>query len=125
MKSKFTMVMAFILMASTHIFAQGFQRLTVEERVKNVMEKLAPLSLDQQQQQKTDSVFTNFFKAQQKMMQDARSSGERPDRSAFEKMTNDRDDQLKAIFTADQFTKYKNELEATLRPQRQMGGNNN
>lgn len=53
-------------------------------------------------------------------MEDARASGERPDRSVFEKMTADRDEKLKAIFTAEQFTKFKNELEATLRPQRRQ-----
>ena len=33
-----------------------------------------------------------------------------------------RDEKLKKIFTADQFKKFKEEVEATLRPQRQGGG---
>jgi hypothetical protein len=37
-------------------------------------------------------------------------------------MMNDRDDKLKAIFTPEQFKKYKDEVEATLRPQRPQGG---
>lgn len=68
--------------------------------------------------QKTDSLFTQFYKGQDKMRDEARASGEHPGRSVFEKMTNDRNDKLKNIFTADQFAKYKNEVEATLRPQR-------
>ena len=40
MKSKFTMLMAFLLMATTSIFAQGFQRQTVPERVKATMDKI-------------------------------------------------------------------------------------
>ena len=56
------------------------------------------------------------------MREDARASGTRPDRSVFEKMMNDRDDKLKAIFTNEQYKKYKDEVEATLRPQRPQGG---
>jgi len=33
-------------------------------------------------------------------------------------MMNDRDDKLKAIFTDDQYKKYKDHVEASLRPQR-------
>lgn len=125
MKTKISLLLSFILMASFSSFAQGQQRRTVEERVKAVMEKLStPLSLDASQTQKTESVFTDYYKAQDKMRENARTSGERPDRSVFEKMTNDRDEKLKAIFTADQFTKYKNEVEASLRPQRQRSGGN-
>ena len=72
MKTKIIMLIAFILIATTDIYAQGFQRRTVPERVKMTMEKLAPLSLDATQQHNTDSVFTDFFTAQQKMLQDAR-----------------------------------------------------
>lgn len=126
MKTKFTMLIAFILMATTSIFAQGFQLQTVQERVKTTMDKIkAPLQLDQSQTAKTDSIFTEFYTAQNKMREEARASGNRPDRSVFEKMANDRDEKLKAIFTAGQFTKFKNEVEATLRPQRPQGGGNN
>jgi hypothetical protein len=124
MKTKIGLLLSFILMATISSFAQAPQRRTVEERVKSVMEKLSALNLDQSQTQKTDSVFMEYYKAQDKMREEARASGERPDRSVFEKMTNDRNEKLKAIFTADQFTKYKNEVEATLRPQRQRSQGN-
>ncbi len=120
MKTKFIMLVAFFLMVATNIFAQGFQRQTVPERVKVTMGKIKePLQLDGAQTAKTDSVFTEFYNAQNKMRDDARSSGTRPGRSVYEKMMNDRDEKLKAIFTGDQYTKFKNEVEESLRPQRQ------
>lgn len=125
MKTKITMLIALILMATTGIYAQGMQRRTVPERVKATMDKLTPaLNLDASQQSKTDSVFTDYYNAQMKMFQDARDSGNRPDRSQFQKLTDDRDAKLKDIFTADQYTKYKNEVEETLRPQRQNPSGN-
>ena len=125
MKTKITLLFAFILIATTGIYAQGMQRRTVPERVKMTMDKITPaLSLNETQQASTDSVFTDFYTAQMKMFQDARSSGERPDRSQMQKLMDDRDTKLKAIFTDDQYIKYKNEVEATLRPQRQQQSSN-
>ncbi|MGH2648578.1 MAG: hypothetical protein ACRDE8_13460 [Ginsengibacter sp.] len=123
MKTKITMfiVLLFGMAISTNA-QQGMQRRTVEERVKATMDKLTtPLSLDQAEQDKTSAVFTDFYTAQDKMREDARASGNRPDRSVFEKMRNDRDEKLKAIFTDDQYKKFKDEVEPTMRPQRQGG----
>lgn len=123
MKTKITMfiVLLFGMAISTNA-QQGMQRRTVEERVKAAMDKLiTPLSLDQAEQDKTSAVFTDFYTAQDKMREDARASGNRPDRSVFEKMRNDRDEKLKAIFTDDQYKKFKDEVEPTMRPQRQGG----
>ena len=125
MKAKITMLIALILMATTGIYAQGMQRMTVPERVKATMDKLTtPLGLNDTQVTSTSAAFTDYYTAQTKMFQDARASGERPDRSAFQKLADDRDAKLKTIFTEDQYTKYKNEVEATLRPQRRQGGGN-
>ena len=125
MKTKINMLIAFILIATTGIYAQGIQRRTVPERVKMTMDKITPaLNLNATQQASTDSVFTDFYTAQMKMFQDARNSGERPDRSQFQKLRDDRDSKLKEIFTADQYTKFKNEVEASLRPQRQQQNSN-
>ena len=124
MKTKITMLIALILMATTGIYAQGMQRQSVPERVKATMDKLTPaLNLNADQQTKTDSVFSNYYTAQMKMFTDARASGNRPDRSEFQKMTDDRDAKLKDIFTADQYTKFKGGVEDSLRPQRQNRGN--
>jgi hypothetical protein len=120
MKRKVTMLFALILIATTGIYAQGMQRRSVPERVKATMDKITtPLNLDASQASRTDSVFTDFYTAQMKMFQDAQASGTRPDRSAYQKLMQDRDAKLQTIFTADQYTKFKNEVEETLRPQRQ------
>lgn len=123
MKTKITMFIALLFAITINANSQGMQRMTVEERVKAAMDKMTtPLNLDTAEQSKTAAVFTDFYTAQNKMREDARASGTRPDRSVFEKMMNDRDDKLKAIFTDEQYKKYKDEVEATLRPQRPQGG---
>jgi protein CpxP len=123
MKTKITMLAAFLFAAIIGVYAQqGMPRRTVEERVKSAMDKISdPLKLDQAQQDKTSAVFTDFYTAQNKMREEARSSGTRPDRSVMEKMAADRDDKLKAIFSDDQFKKFKSDIEPTLRPQRPQG----
>ncbi len=126
MKTKITMFIALLFAITINANSQGMQRMTVEERVKATMDKMTtPLNLDTAEQAKTAAVFTDFYTAQTKMREDARASGTRPDRSVFEKMMNDRDDKLKAIFTDEQYKKYKDEVEATLRPQRPQGGGGN
>ncbi len=123
MKAKITMFTAILFAITINANAQGMQRMTVEERVKAAMDKMTtPLNLDTAEQSKTTAIFADFYTAQNKMREDARASGTRPDRSVFEKMMNDRDDKLKAIFTDEQYKKYKDEVEATLRPQRPQGG---
>ena len=123
MKTKITMFIALLFAITINANSQGMQRMTVEERVKAAMDKMTtPLNLDTAEQSKTAAVFTDFYTAQNKMREDARASGTRPDRSVFQKMMNDRDDKLKAVFTDEQYKKYKDEVEATLRPQRPQGG---
>jgi protein CpxP len=105
----------------------GFQRRTVEERVKSVMEKLGDLKLDKDQTTRTDSAFSEFYRAQDKAMQEMRAAGQ-PDREKMretrQKLEADRDEKLKKIFTEAQFKKWKDEIEATTRPQRGGGGGN-
>ncbi|HVZ95547.1 MAG TPA: hypothetical protein VG847_01630 [Chitinophagaceae bacterium] len=124
MKTKIAMLAAFLFSAIIGVHAQqgGMSRPTVEQRVKMTMDKLAPLNLTADEQTKTEAVFTDFYNQQTKMFEDARSSGTRPDREAFQKLTSDRDDKLKAIFTDDQYKKFTDEIEPTLRGRR--GGNN-
>lgn len=107
----------------------GFQRRTPEERTKMVMDKLADWKLDKDKSDQTDSTFINFYRAQQKMMQDMMAGGGQPDRekmmSESKKLADERDVKLKAIFTADQYKKWKDEIEPSLRPQRGGGGGGN
>ena len=100
----------------------GYQHQTVQEGVTNAMSKLAPLNLDAATTTKADSIFTNFYTAQQQMMQDMMSGGGQVDRDAMrqkrQQLADDRDAKLKAIFTDDQYNKWKNDIEPSLRPQR-------
>ena len=53
------------------------------------------------------------------------AGGAQPDRDKMraevQKLNGERDEKLKKVFTADQFKKFKDEIEATLRPQRPPG----
>lgn len=117
MKTKITMLFAFILFAAATTFAQDIRKRTVSERVKTTMDKISsPLKLDASQASRTDSVFAEFYQSQDKMMANAKTSGVRPDRNSFEKILDARDEKLKVIFTADQYNNFKNEVENSLRP---------
>jgi periplasmic protein CpxP/Spy len=119
MKAKLLIALCLFVSVSFMAVAQqgGGQQRTVEERVKAVMDKLTPgLNLDKDQQAKTDSVYTDYYKSMHRLREQMQQ-GNRPDRSEFEKITADRDEKLKTVLTADQYKKFKDELEPTLRPQ--------
>jgi protein CpxP len=133
---KAILLMAIVLTGVLAVQAQGggggFQRRTPEERLKMTKEKLADLKLNQDQTTKSDSVFMEAFRAQDKIFEEMRAAGGQPDREAmrekFQKLNADRDEKLKKIFTEDQFKKWKDEIEPSLRPQRRNnggGGGNN
>lgn len=126
MKTKVAMIAAILFAITSVTFAQGnMAPRTVDERVQSSMAKLNTLSLTQEQKDKTADVLKNFYTARQKMREDARASGNRPDRSEFQKMNDDRDDQLKAIFNEEQYKKYKDEIEPAMRPQRNRAQGSN
>lgn len=108
-----------ILSVSFAVNAQGnMQRMSIEERVKQVMSNLVPaLALTAEQQPKTDSAFTHYYRSMQ-TMRAARQEGTRPDRTEMEKLSKDRDEKLKQVLSPDQYKKFKEEVESTLRPQR-------
>jgi protein CpxP len=130
---KAILFIALVLTGALAVQAQGggMQRRTPEERLKMTKEKLVDLKLDQGQTGKSDSVFLDFYKAQDKMFEEMRAGGGQPDREAmrekFQKLAGERDEKLKGIFSADQFKKWKDEIEPSLRPQRgnRGGGGNN
>ncbi len=119
---------AFAGITSVNAQGGGFQRRTVEERVKSVMDKLADFKLDKDKSALTDSAFTSYYKAMDKMREEMMSGGGQPDRDAmrekFQKLSAERDDKLKKIFTDEQYKKWKDEIEPTTRPQRGGGGGN-
>jgi hypothetical protein len=130
MKKAFLFI-AVALVSAISVSAQGGgggQQRTPEERVTQVMERLADLKLDKDQTDKTKVVFKEYFEARQKMMEEMRAGGGQPDREQMrekgQKLVTERDEKLKKIFTEDQFKKFKDEIEPAMRPQRGGGGNN-
>ena len=124
-KNLIVMAIAGIISIASVNAQDGRMRQTPEERTKAVMEKLADLKLSKENTLKTDSVFLEFFTAQQKAMEDMRAGGtfDREAMGAKRKELSDaRDGKLKLIFTQDQMKKWKDEIEPSLRPQR-PGGN--
>jgi periplasmic protein CpxP/Spy len=128
MKTKFVLITAVLFVAGVATNAQGggFPRRTVEERLKAVDDKIAVFNLEKSKKDQADTIFTQYFKAVDAKRDEIMGSGS-PDRekmrSEMQKLSGDRDDKLKGIFTDDQFKKWKEEIEPSLRPQRPNGGN--
>ena len=117
-----SIVAMLVTVASIMAQGQGGPRMTVEERVKAVNEKLTDFKLASDKLAKTDSIFTAYYTTMQKERESMMSSGGTPDRDAMRakmlKLNIDRDEQLKLIFTDDQFKKWKDDIEPAMRPQR-------
>ena len=124
MKKQIVLFMVAMLVTVASIIAQGQggPRIAVEERVKVVNEKLRDFKLAPNKLAKTDSIFTSYYSTMQKEREAMMSSGGTPDRDAMRakmlKLNIDRDEQLKLIFTDDQFKKWKDDIEPAMRPQR-------
>ena len=131
MKKRILLIASFALFTICAVNAQGggMQRTPIPERVKMIMDKLADFKLDKDKAALTDSAFTGFFKSQEKAMEDMRAAGGTFDRDKMmetrKKLVDERDEKLKKIFTAEQFKKWKEEIEPTTRPQRPGGGGGN
>lgn len=100
----------------------GFQRRTVEERVKSIHEKMdSAFKPDAAKMLAIDSLFTNYYTAQDKYRDDQMAAGN-TDRDAMRtemmKMAADRDEKLKKILTEDQMKIWKDTIEPSMRPQR-------
>ena len=121
------MAFAAVLSIGSIMAQGGGQRQTPEERTKAAMEKVATLNLDADAKTKTEVAIGDFYNAQQKAMEAMRASGNM-DREAMQakrkELSAERDTKLKAIFTADQFKKWQDEIEPSLRPQRGGGQKN-
>ena len=126
-KSIFVIMM--LLAGSISVMAQGGgQRRTVEERVKRVHEKVdSAFKLDAAKLTQVDSVFATYYRGTDKVREDlmAASNGERPDmqvmRDKMQPLTDERDKQLKPLLGDDNFKKWKDEIEPSMR--RPGGGN--
>ncbi len=109
---------------------QGQQR-TVEERVKAVHVKIdSAFKLEAAKMANVDSVFANYYRAQDKLRQDMMSGGGQPDfqamREKMQPLMTDRDDKLKAVLGDDNYKIWKEQIEPSMRPpRRNNGGGNN
>jgi len=115
-------VAAMFSIAGVNAQPGGMQRKTIEERVKDIDDKLVDFKLDKDKAGKVDEALTAYFKGQQKMMEDFKASGTQPDRETIkasrQKLADERDAKLKVVFTDDQYKKWKDEIEPSTRPQR-------
>lgn len=123
MKKQILLLMAGILFSISGLFAQdGMQRQTPDQRTKTAMEKMAPLNLDEATKAKAQVIMADFYNAQQKAMEELRAggNGSREEMQAKRKeLAGARDAKLKEIFTQEQMKRWIDEIEPTLRPQRQ------
>ena len=130
MKTKVTiMISSFILFAVIASAQGGFQHRTVEERVQIVEQKFdSAFKLDKPNLADVDSVFANYYRAQDKLREEMMSGGGQPDyqamREKMQPLMDERDKKLQAIVTADQFKTWKEAIEPSLRPRRQNNGSN-
>lgn len=120
---KKTILIIALAVCSLNLLAQGggFQRQTPEERTEAVMTKIAELKLDESTTAKAKIIFNDFFTAQQKAMEEMRSSGSMDREGMMQKrqeLVEARDKKLKEIFTKEQMKKWMDDIEPSLRPQR-------
>ena len=116
------MAIAAVVSITTANAQGGFQRRTVEERVKSVHEKIdSAFKLDAAKLAQVDVIFTDSYKASDAAMDEMRSSGSF-DRDAWRTKQQDfaaaRNEKLKAILTADQMKTWTDTIEPSMRPQR-------
>jgi len=100
----------------------GFQRRTVEERVKSVHEKMdSAFKLDAVKLAQVDSIFTASYKATDAAREEMMASGSQ-DRDAMRAKMQEfaaaRNEKLKAVLTADQMKTWTDTIEPSMRPQR-------
>lgn len=123
MKKQIVLIAIAALVGVGTINAQGgFQRRTIEERVKSVHEKLdSAFKLDAAKMTQVDSIFTSFYKTADAAIDEMRASGnfDRDARMAKnQELAAARDEKLKKVFTEDQMKIWKDSIEPSMRPQR-------
>ena len=133
MKKQILVAAVAALFSITAVNAQGGgggQRRTPEERLKPIHDKLdSAFKLDAAKMKQVDDIFLNSFKDSDKKMEEMRAGGGTFDRDAWnaarQKMTDERNEKLKAVLTADQMKIWIDQIEPTTRPQRGNRGGGN
>lgn len=123
MKKSFLVFTTILLACVMTVNAQGggggnFPRRTVEERVLTVHQKIdSALKLEAAKLTQADSIFANYYRSTDKLREELMAGG--GDRSAMrEKMqplTDARDKELKTLLGDDNFKKWKDEIEPSMR----------
>jgi hypothetical protein len=125
MKKQFIAIFAALFMFLGAVTAQDAAkpvRMTTEEKVSAAMDKIeANLKPTEAVRESAKAILYDFYNDQQKAMQEFRASGNQ-NREDFMKIRQEladkRDAKLKAVFTAEQMTKWSQEVEPSLNPQR-------
>lgn len=127
MKTKISLLLAILLAGTFAVNAQGgFQQRTVEERLAIAHSKLdSAFKLDAATLSRVDAEFTAYYKAQDAKRQELSGSDRETRMAEMKKLADARDEKLKKIFTEEQFKKWKDAIEPSLRPQRPPGGGGN
>ncbi|MET0394383.1 MAG: hypothetical protein ABW019_14650 [Chitinophagaceae bacterium] len=128
MKRSIFVALLVMLAAGSSVMAQGPQRRTVEERVKAVHEKIdSAFRLDAAKLVQADSIFAGYYRSSDKVREELRSGGERPDpqvmRDKMQPIMEARDKELRGVLGDDNFKVWKEVIEPSMRPQRPGGGN--
>lgn len=131
MKRLIALTGIFLFVCSLSAMAQGGggQRRTVEERVKRVHERFeTEFKLDAAKLTQVDSVFATYYRASDKVREElvTAAGGGRPDfqvmREKVQPYADTRDKELKPILGEENYKKWKDVVEPSMRPQRQGGG---
>jgi hypothetical protein len=131
MKKNMILLLGMLAMGTMVINAQGgFPRRTVEERVQLAHQKIdSAFKLEASKLVQVDTIFAHYYRGTDKIREELRSSGERPDmqvmRERIQPLTDARDKELKVLLGDDQFKKWKDEIEPALMPRRGPGGGAN
>ena len=114
MKNKITLFVILMFAGILSTQAQQGQRRTPEERTQMLVSRLNDsLKLSKVQQSDVDSVYLQYYKAQDKL-RESLAPGTRPERGDIDKLSDVKDAKLKIILKEEQFTKLK-EMEAAMR----------
>jgi hypothetical protein len=105
-----------------------FQRRTPEERAATIHAKIdSAFKLDATKLANLDTAIVALYKAQDKKREEMMAGG-MPDRETMmaemKKFSDAQDEIIKAVLTEDQFKIWKEQIQPSMRPQRQGGGGN-
>lgn len=125
-KISLLLLASFALSIISYAQPGGGMRMTTEERVARIHQKLdSAFKLEASKMTALDTALTVLYKAQDAKRQELMAGG-MPDRETFsaemKKYTDAQDEILKAVLTKEQFDIWKEKIQPSMRPQRPQGG---